>query len=116
MGVTRFATCPRRPTAAGAVPVRQLPGVLDRPECQVGRESCGKLTDPARLPQGRGYHLHLQAPSQPLTGDTEARAVQINRELETLIRQCPSQYLWGYNRYKRPAGAPPPPGAAGAPA
>lgn len=65
-----------------------------------------------RLPQGRGYHLHLQAPSQPLTGDTEARAVQINRELETLIRQCPTQYLWGYNRYKRPRGAEPAPVAA----
>jgi KDO2-lipid IV(A) lauroyltransferase len=65
-----------------------------------------------RLPQGRGYHLHLQAPSQPLTGDTEARAAQINRELETLIRQCPTQYLWGYNRYKRPRGAEPAPAAA----
>jgi KDO2-lipid IV(A) lauroyltransferase len=65
-----------------------------------------------RLPQGRGYHLHLQAPSQPLTGDTEARAAQINRELETLIRQCPTQYLWGYNRYKRPRGAEPAPTAA----
>jgi KDO2-lipid IV(A) lauroyltransferase len=65
-----------------------------------------------RLPQGRGYHLHLQAPTQPLTGDTVARAAQINRELETLIRQCPSQYLWGYNRYKRPRGAEPAPTAA----
>ncbi len=65
-----------------------------------------------RLPQGRGYHLHLQAPTQPLTGDTVARAAQINRELETLIRQCPSQYLWGYNRYKRPRGAEPAPAAA----
>ena len=65
-----------------------------------------------RLPHGRGYHLHLQAPTQPLTGDTEARAVQINRELETLIRQCPSQYLWGYNRYKRPRGAEPAPAVA----
>ena len=65
-----------------------------------------------RLPHGRGYHLHLQAPTQPLTGDTVARAAQINRELETLIRQCPSQYLWGYNRYKRPRGAEPAPTAA----
>ena len=36
------------------------------------------------------------------------RAAQLNRELETLIRQCPGQYLWGYNRYKVPAGAEPP--------
>jgi Kdo2-lipid IVA lauroyltransferase/acyltransferase len=22
--------------------------------------------------------------------------------MEALIRQCPQQYLWGYNRYKSP--------------
>jgi KDO2-lipid IV(A) lauroyltransferase len=32
--------------------------------------------------------------------------------MERLIRETPEQYLWGYNRYKRPAGA----GASGAPA
>ena len=66
-----------------------------------------------RLPGGRGYHLRLQAPTTPLAGDTVARAEQINRELETLIQQCPGQYLWGYNRYKRPAGAPPAPAEQG---
>jgi len=58
-----------------------------------------------RLPGGAGYHFRLQAPSQPLCGNTEERAQQINHEIEALIRQCPEQYLWGYNRYKRPAGA-----------
>ncbi len=62
-----------------------------------------------RLPGGAGYHFRLQAPSQPLTGTTEERAQQINREIERLIMQCPAQYLWGYNRYKRPRGAEPPP-------
>ncbi len=62
-----------------------------------------------RLPGGAGYHLHIQAPLQPITGTTEERAQQINREIERLIRQCPQQYLWGYNRYKRPAGAEAPP-------
>ena len=62
-----------------------------------------------RLPGGAGYHLHLQAPTQPLCGDTETRTQQINHEIETLIRQCPEQYLWGYNRYKRPRGADLPP-------
>ena len=64
-----------------------------------------------RLPGGRGYRLHFQPPTQPLAGETLARAAQINREIEGLIRQCPAQYLWGYNRYKQPAGAEPPPGA-----
>ncbi len=62
-----------------------------------------------RLPGGRGYRLHFHPPGQPLEGDTLARAQQINHEIEALIRQCPTQYLWGYNRYKRPAGAEAPP-------
>jgi len=62
-----------------------------------------------RLPDGRGFRIHFQLPTQPLTGDTVARAQQINHEIETLIRQCPAQYLWGYNRYKQPRGAEPPP-------
>jgi Kdo2-lipid IVA lauroyltransferase/acyltransferase len=63
-----------------------------------------------RLPDGRGYRLHFLPPSQPLTGSTVDRAQQINSEIEALIRQCPSQYLWGYHRYKRPRGAEAPPG------
>lgn len=62
-----------------------------------------------RLPGGAGYHFHLQAPSQSLRGTTEERAQQINHEIEILIRACPQQYLWGYNRYKQPAGAEAPP-------
>ncbi|MDR0234549.1 MAG: lysophospholipid acyltransferase family protein [Zoogloeaceae bacterium] len=53
-----------------------------------------------RLPKGEGYRLHFSDPLVPLEGDTLARAGQINREIENLARLCPSQYLWGYNRYK----------------
>ncbi len=63
-----------------------------------------------RLPRGAGYHFHLQRPTQPFTGNTEERARQISREIERLILECPQQYLWGYNRYKRPGGAEAPPG------
>lgn len=56
-----------------------------------------------RLPQGRGYHLHLAPMPAPLAGESPART--LNRALEELIRLCPAQYLWGYNRYKVPAGA-----------
>jgi len=56
-----------------------------------------------RLPQGRGYHLQLSAMPQPLPGESPART--LNRALEGLIRSCPAQYVWGYNRYKVPAGA-----------
>jgi KDO2-lipid IV(A) lauroyltransferase len=62
-----------------------------------------------RLPGGTGYHVRLQAPSQPIEGTLDERAQRINHEIERLILQCPEQYLWGYNRYKRPRGAEPPP-------
>ncbi len=63
-----------------------------------------------RLPKGEGYHFHLQPPTQSISGSTEERALQISQEIEHLIRQCPEQYLWGYNRYKRPRGVEAPPG------
>jgi len=56
-----------------------------------------------RLPAGRGYHLHLAAMPAPIADESPARA--LNRALEGLIRLCPAQYGWGYNRYKVPAGA-----------
>ena len=62
-----------------------------------------------RLPGGAGYHFHLQLPQTPIEGTTEERARRISGEIERLILQCPQQYLWGYNRYKRPAGVEPPP-------
>jgi KDO2-lipid IV(A) lauroyltransferase len=67
------------------------------------------LTWGERLPHGRGFRVHFQPPINPLSGSTIERAQQINSEIEALIRQCPAQYLWGYNRYKRPGGAEPPP-------
>ena len=59
-----------------------------------------------RLPRGRGYRLHLEA--MPASRAGESRARTLNRALEGLIRQCPAQYGWAYNRYKAPAGAQPP--------
>lgn len=55
-----------------------------------------------RLPWGRGYRVHVQPLPAALPGDG-AQAVQlINAALESLIRACPQQYLWGYARYKQP--------------
>jgi len=56
-----------------------------------------------RLPRGQGYHLHVEAMPAPLAGESPART--LNRALEGLIRKCPAQYGWAYNRYKVPAGA-----------
>lgn len=66
-----------------------------------------------RLPGGAGFRLHFRPPLAPIDGDLEARALAINREIEALVREHPGQYLWGYNRYKRPRGAEAPPAASG---
>jgi KDO2-lipid IV(A) lauroyltransferase len=63
-----------------------------------------------RLPRGEGYIVHvamqpesLLAPSTAATPDgDDAAALAINRSMEALIRLKPTQYLWGYNRYKNP--------------
>ncbi len=54
-----------------------------------------------RLPHGRGYVIHVE----PLALDFTAPVPrQINAALEGVIRACPAQYLWSYNRYKIPRG------------
>lgn len=60
-----------------------------------------------RLPKGAGFVLHFERAPAPLEGESGVR--RLNRSIEALIRRCPQQYLWGYNRYKVPRGAPPPP-------
>jgi KDO2-lipid IV(A) lauroyltransferase len=61
-----------------------------------------------RLPRGAGYVVHATALPEPLPsaaaepGSDDAAALAINRSMEAIIRLKPSQYLWGYNRYKNP--------------
>jgi Kdo2-lipid IVA lauroyltransferase/acyltransferase len=68
-----------------------------------------------RLPHSEGWRIRVFEMPEPLpaaeafAGDdvahqTECAAV-MNRAMEFLIRQCPAQYLWGYNRYKPPRAA-----------
>jgi KDO2-lipid IV(A) lauroyltransferase len=65
-----------------------------------------------RLPHGAGYALTLERLDDDLSG--EAGTARLNAAIEALIRLCPEQYLWSYNRFKVPAGVAPPggPGAA----
>jgi Kdo2-lipid IVA lauroyltransferase/acyltransferase len=75
-----------------------------------------------RLPKGAGYVVRTVELAQPLsdltpqvagTGKSNvdeaalalADATAINRSMEALIALKPSQYLWGYNRYKLPRDA-----------
>lgn len=53
---------------------------------------------------GCGWRIHVFAPQEAISGTLEERVQIINRNIETMIRLCPTQYLWGYNRYKVPAG------------
>jgi Kdo2-lipid IVA lauroyltransferase/acyltransferase len=57
-----------------------------------------------RLAWGRGFRLHFREMQAPLADDLAQAVAQVNQEMERLIRECPSQYLWGYARYKHPKG------------
>ena len=70
-----------------------------------------------RLPRGAGYrgHLRVLCDGGMLPDDPSAAAAIINATIEDLISVAPTQYLWGYNRYKTPAGAGQPDAATVAP-
>lgn len=59
-----------------------------------------------RLRWGRGYRVHVrpydEAAWGPLANDASVAAAQVNRAMESLVRECPQQYLWSYERYKAP--------------
>ena len=62
-----------------------------------------------RLVHGAGYTVRVsplgeELPAVSAHHQAESAAI-INRAMERLIRQCPQQYLWGYNRYKQPRSA-----------
>lgn len=117
-GVRMIYQALRRGEAVGILP-DQAPGAGDgvwapffgRPAytmTMVGR-LCEAL-DPAvflafarRLPAGAGYHIVVRRVTGELRGEAGART--LNAALEQLIAEAPGQYLWGYNRYKEPAGA-----------
>ncbi len=77
-----------------------------------------------RLPWGRGYTVNVSplptaaasssvtdnagrlAERRQLARDLEGAVRQVNAAMESLIRTCPQQYLWGYARYKTPKAEP----------
>lgn len=58
-----------------------------------------------RLSWGRGYHLHAFPVDCPLPADKRAAATRINQAVEEVVRRFPAQYMWSYNRHKRPGKA-----------
>lgn len=55
-----------------------------------------------RLPKGEGFYFHIEPMDEMLSEDPKIAASQMNAALEMMIRKMPTQYLWGYNRYKTP--------------
>lgn len=62
-----------------------------------------------RLPKGRGWRMHYRRVADTLPQTAREQAILFNDIMQDLIRQFPTQYLWGYYRYKIPKGASPPP-------
>jgi len=60
-----------------------------------------------RLTGGQGYEIEVERVEGELSG--EAGAARMNTVIESMVRRYPEQYLWSYNRFKHPAGAPLPP-------
>lgn len=126
-GVRRLLKALRAGEAVGLLP-DQVPGVgegawapfFGRPAFTMtlaGRlqqsTGCAVLLAIARrLPRGRGFELELELFDGDLAGPDGA--ARLNAAVEQVVRRCPEQYLWSYNRYKAPAGAPPVPGPASA--
>lgn len=55
-----------------------------------------------RLSWGRGYVVHITPLEQAPT------PAALNRAVENLVRQAPTQYFWSYQRHKIPTGVAPP--------
>ena len=49
-----------------------------------------------RLSYGRGYDIHIR----PIADGGINTPTLLNTEIERTVIQCPTQYLWGYDRYK----------------
>lgn len=119
-GVRALLKALRRGEAVGILP-DQVPGggegawapffgrpafTMTLPERLARATGCVVLLAAGERIPGRGWRLHFDALAEPPT------PAVVNAAMERLIRRFPEQYLWSYNRYKRPAGAPAPGAAA----
>ena len=73
--------------------VQRMQSIRQTPIFTVGLE---------RLDNAKGYRLHVIPMTAPLSEDPTLAATEMNAALEEMIRRMPTQYLWGYNRYKTP--------------
>lgn len=55
-----------------------------------------------RLPNGRGFRLHMLPASPDVSADDDrTAAAAVNRDVERCIALCPEQYMWSYRRFRR---------------
>lgn len=114
-GVRQFYKALQRGEAVGLLP-DQTPGVgegvwanfFSRPaytmtlvsRLQKATNALLVMVHAIRLPRGVGYQLQFEVLSAVDFDETT-----LNHAVEAVVRRCPAQYLWSYNRYKVPAGA-----------
>jgi KDO2-lipid IV(A) lauroyltransferase len=110
-GVRAMLRALRAGEAVGILP-DQVPGEGEGEWAPFFGEPAWTMTLPRRLAQATGaavvvavgervpggWRLHLERLAEAPTPEA------LNACMERLIRRWPDQYLWGYNRYKRPAG------------
>ncbi|MFP5405953.1 MAG: lysophospholipid acyltransferase family protein [Gammaproteobacteria bacterium] len=110
-GVRAMLRALRAGEAVGLLP-DQVPGDGEGRWANFFGEPAWTMTLPQRLAQASGaavvvavgervpggWRLHLARLDEMPTPDA------LNATMERLVRGWPEQYLWGYNRYKRPAG------------
>jgi Kdo2-lipid IVA lauroyltransferase/acyltransferase len=62
---------------------------------------------PVRLEKGKGYKIIvLPALENFPTDDIEADSARVNKTIESMVYDCPEQYLWSHKRFKtQPDGA-----------
>lgn len=51
-----------------------------------------------------GWNLYVRSVEEDFSQDDATAAQQMNKIIEQTVLECPSQYLWSYNRYKCPSG------------
>ncbi len=70
------------------------------------------MVSAARMPKRAGFIVHAYAiaplPAAQI-GSDNLPTHALNQHVEAAIARNPLQYLWSYNRYKQPGGAPPAP-------
>lgn len=121
-GVRQLVRALRRGEAVGILP-DQVPSAGDGAWAPLFGRLAYTMTLPARLARmtgatvlltygerlaGARFRMHVERWDGEFAEMPEEQAAQLNAAMESLIRRLPDQYLWAYNRYKRPAGAPMP--------